>query len=58
MNRMEENVKKTHKDAERQGLPRVMISRDAPLEDLPDYEDEKEPKEQEKQPEKERKIGL
>ena len=38
--RMEVNVKKTHKKVERQGLPRATISIDAPLEDLPDYEEE------------------
>ena len=37
---------------------RVTISRYAPLNDLPEYKDEEEPKEQEKQPEKEQNIGL
>ena len=52
MKRMEEIVKKTDKEAERQGLPRDTISIDTPLEDLPDHEDKEEPNEQVKQPKK------
>ena len=48
-----ESVKKTHKEAERQGLPMVIMDRDEKID-----EEKEEPKDQDKQPAKKNKVGL
>ena len=48
-----ESAKKTHKEAERQGLPRVITDRDEKIE-----EEKEEPKDWDKQTAKENKVGL
>ena len=51
--KMAESVRKTHKEVERQGLPRVTIGGDEKLD-----EDKEEPKHREKQTANEKEIGI